>query len=296
MSKEPLVSIVMNCHNGERYLKKSVNSIINQTYKNWELIFWDNKSSDNSAQIIKNFKDKRIRYFHSKKKTVLYFARNLAIKKAKGEFIAFLDVDDFWDSRKISLQIPKFKNKKIGLVYSNFFRYYNKHKKEKAFKNKLPSGKVTNSIIRNYQVGFITVVIRKSFLKKTKLFDYNYDLISDYDFILHFSLRYNFIGINKPLANYRIHPDQLQKKKMVNQARQFCKWVEKKNIEKKFKDYDLTSIIKKYEYFNLIKELDNSKIKLFFRLFKKFSFIQFFKISAFIFLPRKFVFKFIDYV
>ena len=48
--KEPLVSIIMNCHNGEKYLKKSVSSIINQSYRNWELIFWDNKSSDNSAK------------------------------------------------------------------------------------------------------------------------------------------------------------------------------------------------------------------------------------------------------
>ena len=55
--KEPLVSIIMNCHNGEKYLKKSVSSIINQSYRNWELIFWDNKSSDNSAKILKNFKD-----------------------------------------------------------------------------------------------------------------------------------------------------------------------------------------------------------------------------------------------
>lgn len=296
MSKESLVSIVMNCHNGERYLKKSVYSIINQTYRNWELIFWDNKSSDNSAKIIKSFKDKRIKYYYSKKKTVLYFARNLAIKKAKGKFIAFLDVDDFWDRKKLSLQIPKFKNRKIGLVYSNFYKYYNGNKRELAYKNKLPSGKVTSSIVRNYQVGFITVVIRKSFLKKTKLFDFNYDLISDYAFILNFSLKYNFIGINKPLASYRVHADQLQKKKMILQAKQFCKWVDKKDIKKKFKNYDLTTITKKYEYFNLLKELDGSKMKLFLKLFEKFSLVQFIKISAFVFLPRKLVLKFIDNV
>ena len=72
MPKEPLVSIVMNCHNGEKYLKKSVASIINQSYSNWELIFWDNKSSDNSAKILKDFKDKRIKYFYSKKKKLFY--------------------------------------------------------------------------------------------------------------------------------------------------------------------------------------------------------------------------------
>ena len=61
--KTPLVSIIMNCYNGDKYLRKSIKSIISQSYKNWELIFWDNKSEDNSRNIIKSFKDKRIFYF-----------------------------------------------------------------------------------------------------------------------------------------------------------------------------------------------------------------------------------------
>ena len=116
MTNKPLVSIIMNCYNGEKYLKHSIKSIINQKYVNWELIFWDNKSTDNSAKILKKFKDKRIKYFYAKKKTVLYKARNLALKKAKGKFIAFLDVDDLWTKDKLSKQIPKFKDKKVGIV------------------------------------------------------------------------------------------------------------------------------------------------------------------------------------
>tara|TARA_X000000950_G_C13834654_1_gene627638 strand:+ start:637 stop:1530 length:894 start_codon:yes stop_codon:yes gene_type:complete len=296
IESKPLVSIIVNCYNGEKFLEECLSSIKNQTYKNWELIFWDNQSSDNSSKIFKKFKDRRFKYFLSKKKTVLYEARNLAIKKAQGEFLAFLDVDDFWDHKKLSLQIPKFKKKKTGLVYSNFYKYYNNDKKVIAFKNKLPSGKVTSAIIKNYQIGLVTVVIRKSFLDKTKLFDFKYDLLSDYAFILNFSLKYKFIGVNKPLASYRIHVDQLSKKKMVLQAKQFCQWVDKKNIKKKFKNYDLTTLKKRYDYYSLIKELDNSKIKLFLKLFKKFSFVLFIKISAFIFLPRKLVFKFMDNV
>ena len=125
MKKQPLVSIIMNCLNGEKYLSNAIDSVIKQTYKNWELIFWDNQSTDNSASILKRYKDKRIKYFYSKKKTVLYKARNEAIKKSKGEFLAFLDVDDIWTRNKLSLQIPKFENKKIGLVYSNFYKYKN---------------------------------------------------------------------------------------------------------------------------------------------------------------------------
>ena len=101
MKRKPLVSVIMNCHNGEKYLKDSVNSILKQSYKNWELIFWDNLSTDNSKKIIKNFKDKRIRYFKSKNFFNLYEARNHALKKARGKFISFLDTDDWWLRNKI---------------------------------------------------------------------------------------------------------------------------------------------------------------------------------------------------
>lgn len=293
--KKPLISIIMNCYNGEAFLEQSIHSVISQTYKNWELIFWDNKSTDNSFKILKKFKDKRIKYFYAKKNTVLYEARNLAIKKSKGEFIAFLDVDDFWSSNKLELQITHFKEKTIGLVYSNFYKFYN-GKKKLAYNNQLPSGKVTAQIIKNYQIGILTVIIRKSFLNKKKLFDYKYDLLSDYDFILNFSLKHNFSAVDKPLAFYRIHENQLQKKKMISQAKQFCKWFENEKIKSKFREFDLSSIDKKYEYYSLLKEINNSKIKLFFNIFKKFSLKNLLKIVAIVFFPKKLIFKLIDNV
>ena len=296
MKKKPLVSIIMNCLNGQEYLKFALKSVINQTYKNWELIFWDNKSTDNSAKILRNFKDKRIKYFYAKKRTELHKARNLAIKKTKGEFIAFLDVDDMWLKNKLHLQMPKFKKKNIGLVYSNFYKYYNKGKKKIAHKDKLPKGKITSSIIKNYQIGIITVVIRKKFISNNITFDSRYDLISDYDFGLNFSLKHNFESINKPLAFYRIHKNQIQKKKMILQAQQFCDWFLKKNIKKKFKNYDTSSIQKKYEYYDLIRNLNKSKIKLYLKMFKNFNLKNFLKVNDLIFFPKKIIFKFIDNV
>ena len=70
--KSPLVSIIMNCHNGEKYLNTSIKSILSQSYNNWELIFWDNNSQDNSKKILLKYKDKRIKYFKSKKLLKLY--------------------------------------------------------------------------------------------------------------------------------------------------------------------------------------------------------------------------------
>ena len=91
-----LVSIIMNCHNGSNYLHESISSVINQTYKNWEIIFWDNQSTDDSIKIAEKFNDDRIKIYNSKKFEKLGKARNNAIAKCKGEFIGFLDTDDLW--------------------------------------------------------------------------------------------------------------------------------------------------------------------------------------------------------
>ena len=96
------ISVIVNCFNGEKYLDKCLQSIINQKYKNFEIIFFDNCSTDNSINIVKNFKDNRIKLFSSQTKLNLYQARNEAIKNASGELIAFLDVDDWWDKNYLN--------------------------------------------------------------------------------------------------------------------------------------------------------------------------------------------------
>ena len=125
MSDGPLVSILMNCYNGQEYLKKALNSIINQKYKNWELIFWDNQSTDDSIKIFNSYKDKRFKLFRAKEHTILYEGRNLAIQKTTGELIAFLDTDDIWLPDKLLKQVDLFKNEEVGLVYGNFWMLNN---------------------------------------------------------------------------------------------------------------------------------------------------------------------------
>ena len=74
--KQELVSIILNCYNGEKYLKDALETVINQSYYNWELIFWDNKSNDRSKKIFDTYKSKKLKYFQSKEHTSLYEARN----------------------------------------------------------------------------------------------------------------------------------------------------------------------------------------------------------------------------
>jgi glycosyltransferase involved in cell wall biosynthesis len=91
--KSPLVSIIMNCFNGEKYLKEAIDSVYEQSYDNWEIVFWDNGSSDNSASIAKSY-DKKLKYYYTKNTLPLGKARNLALNEARGDYVAFSDFND----------------------------------------------------------------------------------------------------------------------------------------------------------------------------------------------------------
>lgn len=245
----PLVSIIMNCFNGEMYLSEALQSIINQTYKNWELIFWDNISTDNSKEIFNSFNEKRFKYYLADRHTVLYEARNLAIKKANGEFIAFLDTDDIWSKDKLSSQIKLFDNKKVGLVYGNYWRYnpISFFKKKKlAKKNNLPRGQITEFLLKEYFIGMLTVVIRKKFIEKNiNVFDTKFDMLSDVDFVLRFSKKHNFECVNYPIATYRIHNNQLQSKNFLTQVDQYTEWYDKLKSTQEFGPEKKLNVIKK---------------------------------------------------
>ena len=87
---KPLVSIIVNCYNGEKYLQDAINSIYAQSYQNWEIIFWDNLSTDKSAEIFKSFKDSRLKYYCASSHTsILYEARNYALEKVNGILLHF---------------------------------------------------------------------------------------------------------------------------------------------------------------------------------------------------------------
>ena len=124
MSK--LISIIVNCYNGEKYLKQTLESIQKQNYTNWELIFWDNQSTDNSKVIFDSFNESRFKYFYSEKFTSLYEARNLACRKCNGEFIAFLDCDDWWYDNFLSERESFFLISNLNFHIQNFTIFFKK--------------------------------------------------------------------------------------------------------------------------------------------------------------------------
>ena len=120
-----------------KILEKSLSSIKNQTYQNYELIFLDNCSDDKSKEIFEKYKDPKFKYFKTDKKLKLYEARNLAISKSKGEYIAFLDVDDWWEPSKLFHQVKILNdNLDVDVVYSNYYVFNENLKlKKKIQKN-----------------------------------------------------------------------------------------------------------------------------------------------------------------
>ena len=232
--KNPLVSVIMNCHNGEKYLKESIKSLIAQTYKNWELIFWDNKSFDNSKKIVKKFKDKRIKYFKSEKFRNLYHSRNLAIKKAKGKYVGFLDVDDLWEKTKLKRQMKYFlENENTKIIYSNFFLInQSKKKKNIGYNHLLPVGFITQQILDKYSVGFVTTMLDKNIFKKYR-FNNKYNIIGDFDFFIKISQKYKIGCIQSPLASYRMHDSNLSGKRIDLHIKELKDWlsINKKKLE-----------------------------------------------------------------
>ena len=257
MTNEPLVTILMNCYNGEKYLKDSLNSLISQSYKNWELIFWDNQSNDRSKKIFDTFNDARLKYYKAQNHEKLYVARNQALSKAKGEYIAFLDVDDLWEPKKLEKQIKLFEDQEVGLVYGNLWRLYNYpiFFKKKHVKKNLLRGFIFDNLLEDDFIGLSTIVLRKKYLKNfPNIFDEKYNMLSDYDFILRFSKEVKFDFVNEPVSTYRIHKNNMSKKYLEEHVTQMNEWI-KERSEKNFFSSD-TQIDK------LKSHLEYLKIKL----------------------------------
>ncbi|MEG2340880.1 MAG: glycosyltransferase [Odoribacter sp.] len=210
IGKIPLVSVIMNCYNGEKYLKDSINSVFAQEYQNWEIILWDNCSTDSSALIVSAFEDKRIRYFRAVSHTSLGEARNLAMAKAEGRYIAFLDTDDVWFSSFLSRGITAFQQSEdISIFYSNYYQF---NDQSKWLINKMGDDHIYgfSDLLRSYTIGMSASIVDNGFLKKEGIsFNNAYSLVEDYDFFLRIAHLKSVYYCSEPLMLYRMHNGSL---------------------------------------------------------------------------------------
>tara|TARA_B100000945_G_C20405931_1_gene610005 strand:- start:1098 stop:2018 length:921 start_codon:yes stop_codon:yes gene_type:complete len=226
MTNTPLVSILMNCFNGELFLKEALESIIKQSYKNWELIFWDNKSSDNSIKIVSKYNDKRIKIFSSIEHTNLGKARKNAFKKAQGDYLAFLDVDDFWAKDKLKNQLKLFEDNNVGIAFTNSL-YFSKKRKKLLYSFNKKFAVDTSLLITNYPLSLNSIMIDINKLKTLDYhFDENYNHICDFDLMVRLSTISKVKYLNQLLSGWRIHGnnESFKRKEVFNKEKE--KWCE----------------------------------------------------------------------
>jgi len=202
--QENLVSIITPCHNASKFVAETIESVLAQTYSEWEMLITDDCSTDNSVEIIEKYlkKDSRIRLIKSTQKLGAAAARNLAIKNASGRYIAFLDSDDVWEKNKLECQLKFMQKKNIAFSFSEYYiMEENGTRTEKVIK--VPEDIDYNHYLSNTIIGCLTVVIDRKLTG-----DFEMPLIkSSHDMALWLLIMrrgFKAYGLQKCLAGYRI--------------------------------------------------------------------------------------------
>ena len=209
MGDNPLVSIIINAFNAEKYLSKTIDSVLSQSYTNWEIIFWDNQSTDDTKAIVDTYTDSRIHYFMAPKFTELGEARNLAIAKSSGQFLAFLDSDDLWMPSKLEKQLPIFNDASIGLVYCDSTVLVDEVDQSNTFQAMRPiRGRCFRELLTHYPISLETVVVRKRAIESLSyMFDRRFTGIEEYDLFCRIAEYWAIDYIDEPLSKWRSHSE-----------------------------------------------------------------------------------------
>ncbi len=213
--KKSFVSVIVPTYNRADLISETIESILNQTYKNIELIIVDDGSTDNTEKVIRKFKDNRIKYIKTGYSGVPARPRNIGIKKAKGEYIAFLDSDDMWLPEKLEKQIKVFQaSDETAMLYTRFRTIEGDVISDRIFpeNSKYNSGNMFKSIYLRNLIACSSVMVRRSVLDQVGLFntDPNLIAIEDADLWLRIALKYTIkCTADLPLLIYRIHSQSI---------------------------------------------------------------------------------------
>jgi len=248
----PKVSVIIPTYNAEKYLLETIESVIAQTYSDWEIIAVDDGSTDKTPEILQDYKkklSKKLRVI-TQKNSGVSIARNKAIAAAKGEYIAFLDHDDLWLPEKLKKQVKLLdSNKKLGLVYSDSYAIDSRGSLKKGtllssrlfrLHARMQRGNVFDELFYVDFIPLLTAIVRKEVFDKVGLFNPKYKIAEEYDLFLKIAEQYPIDFIEKPLAKYRIHGGNVSKniELRVKEDLQISKyWLDKKpELKRKLKD------------------------------------------------------------
>lgn len=203
----PKVTVIMNCYNSAEHLREAMDSVFRQSWPDWEIVFWDNCSTDDSAAIAQSYGPK-VRYFLAEKTVPLGAARNLAIAKAEGPLLAFLDCDDEWLPSKLEKQVMLFNaNPKLGLVSTDTEMFSEKGTLSRMFESTHPArGMVFRELMTRQWISMSSAMIRKSALDSLgEWFDESLNVCEEADVFYRIAKTWELDHVDEPLTRWRIH-------------------------------------------------------------------------------------------
>lgn len=209
-SHQPLVSVVIATYNMGQYIGQAVESVLNQSWTNLEIIVVDDGSTDNTPDVMQRFLENEKVVYIKNENQGQPKAKNCGIKNAKGEFIAFCDADDLWEPNKLEVQMPLFSTPKIGIVYSEISNINpNNERFFRPSNEKRYAGNVIDKMLLENFVPFGTSVIRRACVEKNGMFDEQFRMGIDWDLWLRYAMDWEFAFTSEPTYIYRIWEGQM---------------------------------------------------------------------------------------
>lgn len=226
------VSIIIPVYNCEKYIEHTLKSVLNQAYKNFEVLVVDDASTDRSMEIIKQYakKDTRIKIFNMPQNSGVSACRNLAISKASGRYIAFLDSDDIWPENKLANQLFFMKKHHIALSHTSYSFIDESGKPMKTGQVDVDFIVDKAKYMKTTQIGLSTVMIDRQMIPEIK-FPNDRELCEDARTWMSF-LRQNkkFYGLNQVLMFYRVRQHQLSQNKIKMAKNTLKRYLDEKDL------------------------------------------------------------------
>jgi len=203
----PQISVIIPTKNRVDYITKSIESVLNQTFQDFEIIVVDGSSTNATKDIVRNLTDSRILYFSQKDKKGSSGARNIGISKSHGQFIAFLDDDDLWMKTKLEEQITMLRqNETFSLVYtSSSYVIQPDGRIIGLYHRPTFDGNIYPHILEENLIGNCSGVLARKKCFETELFDENLLALEDWDLWIRLGKKFLFKHIGGPLDAYRLH-------------------------------------------------------------------------------------------
>lgn len=207
----PKVSVIIPTHNRAKILHLAVKCVLHQTFQDFEIIIVDDASQDNTEEVIRGFRDNRIKYFRREMSGGDAVARNLGIVNSEGEYIAFLDDDDEWFPDKLQRQVVILDHspKEVGGVYTGQVKVDGTNGKILSIRLGDKKGNLFNELLGGFRFSTSSVMVKKECFHQIGLFDENHPYSSDFDMWVRISKNFQFECIEEPLTKYYIHATRL---------------------------------------------------------------------------------------